>query len=390
MTVHKAKGLEFDTVFIIDAMEDKWRPRSGGRKPPANLPLKPYGDDFDDYVRLMYVAATRAKHTLIITSYYMDHMGKELLPSVLVTSALPTTVIKPEQADDPVEVLEQTLRWPRLNSKNERAMLSSYLEKYRLSVTHLLNFLNTTKGGPEYFFERNILRLPDIKTASLAHGTAMHAALETAQKLINTNKFDLSVVLDHYEKSLRNEHLPLTEHGRYIDRGQTIIRRLFENYNFKLPKGSHAEQRISDIRLGSAVIGGKLDRIDAQDKDNLVIVDYKTGKPLSSFSTTDQTKAIKAWNQRTQLIFYTLLAKNSPRFRFYKNIEGRMIYIEADSQRNLQRSYWPQQQELDRLEVLIQAVWRHICDLDFPNVSSYTSDYTGIHSFEDDLINGRI
>ena len=63
MTVHKAKGLEFDTVIILDAIEENWKPRHIGRKPPANLPLQPYGEQYDDYVRLLYVAATRAKST---------------------------------------------------------------------------------------------------------------------------------------------------------------------------------------------------------------------------------------------------------------------------------------------------------------------------------------
>ena len=34
-TVHKAKGLEFDTVFIVDAIDDNWKPKPSRFKPPA-------------------------------------------------------------------------------------------------------------------------------------------------------------------------------------------------------------------------------------------------------------------------------------------------------------------------------------------------------------------
>ncbi len=35
LTVYKAKGLEFDNVFVVDAVENMWRPRVGGRTSPA-------------------------------------------------------------------------------------------------------------------------------------------------------------------------------------------------------------------------------------------------------------------------------------------------------------------------------------------------------------------
>lgn len=390
LSVHKAKGLEFDCVFIIDANEENWRPRAGRRKPPANLPLQPHGDDEDDYVRLMYVAATRARHTLIVSSFAADHAGKELLASPLVRGAIGSPkVIKPKSSDKPVQVLEENLRWPRLAAASERETLKARLEEYSLSVTGLLNFLDLTAGGPAYFLERNILRLPEAKTPNLAFGTAIHAALEQAQILVNKTGFKIKPVLAAFEIALKQEYLPLAEYERYLLHGRGVLNKLFKENGFKPPKGSLPEQAIKDVNIGLAKISGKLDRVDISTPSQLTIVDYKTGPPLSDLTTRDKTKALKAWKNRTQLIFYALLAQNSPRFRRANDIVGQMVYVEAEAPKQLVRTYTPSREEIARLKTLINAVWPRIVTIDLPDISGYTPDIDGVLKFEEDLINGR-
>src|SRR5690606_12060497 len=71
MTSHKSKGLEFDTVYIIDAVDSLWgqTARSRGRmiSYPENLPLAPSGGKYDERLCLFYDAMTRARKSLIIT-----------------------------------------------------------------------------------------------------------------------------------------------------------------------------------------------------------------------------------------------------------------------------------------------------------------------------------
>ena len=56
-TIHSAKGLEWDSVFIIGAVD--------GRFPSAYAFNSP--EELDEELRLMYVATTRAKNNLYIT-----------------------------------------------------------------------------------------------------------------------------------------------------------------------------------------------------------------------------------------------------------------------------------------------------------------------------------
>lgn len=388
LSVHKAKGLEFDQVYIIDATEDNWQPKKGGRKPPANLPLQPVGDDFDDYVRLMYVAMTRAKSSLTVSSYYQDHAGKEVAISSIIQSAFSINKISTDNKQKIIEVLEENLHWPELSGGLEAEMLKARLENYSLSVTHLLNFLDLSKGGPEYFKERNLLRLPETKSVSLSYGTAMHSALDKAQKLTNKNNFSLKAVVSAFNKSLATEHLAKVDNGRFQRQGQQTLTRLFNNFNYRPPKGSTSERKIKNVRLDRALISGNLDRVDS-DGDNLKIIDYKTGSPLNNFNTKDKNKAIKAYKHKIQLIFYALLMSEYLGPSKPMNIEGQMVYVEAESQNELVRPYTPSKDDTEHLRRLIDAVWSKITNLELPDISSYPKDINGILAFEQDLIKER-
>ena len=387
-TVHKAKGLEFDNVFIIDAIEENWQPRSGKRKPPANLPLQPPLENDDDYARLLYVAATRAKHTLVVSSYQLNHVSQEVLASPLVRNAIPNTNTPKSTNISTETVLEEGIAWPHLTNIKEKQLLKGRLESFSVNVTNLINFLDVTRGGPGHFFERNILRLPEAKSPPMAYGTAIHTALESAQNLINSDKFELKKVLQAFSHALAVEHLPENDTLRLTKQGETTLITLFKKLGYQLPKGSKGEQRIKNIRLKTAIIDGKLDRIDFG--DHLTIVDYKTGRLLPSFETKDKNLSITAWRQKTQIIFYALLARYDPRLSRYDGVEGQMVYVQADNLAGLVRSYRPSQDEIDRLERLVEAVWQKVTNAQWPDTAEYSQDLSGILAFEEDLIKGKV
>ena len=76
MTMHAAKGLEFDTVFVIEANE-------------GSCPYKKAtaDEEIEEERRLFFVAMTRAKRKLVI-SYVKEKNGKDLLPSRFVSELL--------------------------------------------------------------------------------------------------------------------------------------------------------------------------------------------------------------------------------------------------------------------------------------------------------------
>ncbi|MEN6560583.1 MAG: 3'-5' exonuclease [Acidobacteriota bacterium] len=82
ITIHQAKGLEFDIVFIAGASEDEI---------PSYLSVQ--GGRAEEEKRLFYVAMTRAKRQLFISSYEQSVKGRIKEPSRFL-SALPERLIE--------------------------------------------------------------------------------------------------------------------------------------------------------------------------------------------------------------------------------------------------------------------------------------------------------
>lgn len=385
LSVHKAKGLEFDSVYIIDVVEKDWQPSGKREGVPANLPLQPPLESEDEYTRLMYVAATRAKHCITFTSYAKDSAGEDVLATPLIRS-VPTEVMSRPKENEIISILENTLSWPRMKQEDERSVLSGVLERFTINATNLITFLDVTECGPAVFLERSLLRLPQVKSDSMSHGTAMHAALELAQKQINLGVFNFEDVKQEYRRTLQKEHLPKERMTLQVEQGEKNLEKLFKTYEYSLEKGSQPEISLTDLMLDSARIGGKLDRIDFVDQDTIRIVDYKTGSGLTSLETKDRNKAVKAWKHKLQLTFYALLAQNHPDFSAYKTYGGQMVYVEAKYKKDLTLSYIPTQEEIDRLGLLIKAVWNKVQAYKLPDISKYEKSLAGIKAFEADLL----
>ena len=86
-TVHSAKGLEWDAVFVIWAAEGRF---------PASTPRKA-GRGMEEERRLMYVAATRAKLRLIVFPHfgYSRQFGMTVNSPSRFIEGLPALLLEP-------------------------------------------------------------------------------------------------------------------------------------------------------------------------------------------------------------------------------------------------------------------------------------------------------
>jgi DNA helicase-2/ATP-dependent DNA helicase PcrA len=402
MTAHKSKGLEFDAVFIINCQESVWA--EGNRKSdiplPTNLPIFPNGDDLDDQLRLFYVAITRAKSKLYLTSYKTDHRGKEStrLGFLAPASDSATDHFKAEFIDlknvvgNPEELLanQWDMRYGKPFIQDEKILLKPILDSYQLSVTHLQNFLDVANAGPLAFFEKNLLKFPEPKSPSGALGSALHNAIKriyehykTEEKLPSNKE-----ALNWFENYLSEQRLNKKQFNLLLKRGKRAFGLFYEKKksSFSIEDKIELNFKTQGVVVNEAHLTGKIDRIMTKGNE-MTVGDFKSGKAITSWSSGDAYEKIKAWKYKQQIIFYKLLIENSRDFegKYFVN-KGIIEFIEPFHKNIVDLDLNIEKEDVERLTALIGAVYKKIKALDFPDISGYSKDIYGIKTFEEDLL----
>ena len=402
MTAHKSKGLEFPHVFVIGAIDSAWgekvRSRSRLIRYPANLQLQPAGASYDERLRLFFVAMTRAKTTLTMTYSQTNDAGSDTMIASFLTDHAPTII---PAADTPAAqiTVAQTDWSTRLNtpmSAELKDILAPTLEAYKLSVTHLNNFLDVSRGGPQNFLLNNLLRFPSAKSPAASYGTAIHASLQQLHNLLRADHRlpPTERILHYFRTSLEAQHLPPDDFALYLDKGTAALTAFLDAKSSDFHDTELAELDFAHqgVVVGGARLTGKLDVADI-DKHNktIFVTDYKTGKPSHSWKGTSDYEKIKLHKYRQQLMFYQLLVTSSRDYSNFSFTGARLQFVEPDMKTgdilSLEDTF--SEEELAEFARLINVVWRKITTLELPDISGYSADYKGMVQFEDDLLAGK-
>lgn len=398
MTAHKSKGQEFDHVYVIGAIDSAWGERVRVRSRligyPENLPIESSGGDLDDRLRLFFVAMTRAKKQLTISYSLSDDSGKQTLRASFLAGETwqPTT----PTVTHTIATLESAaaLRWYQpvvsIRQSTMKELLAPTLERYKLSATHLNNFLDITRGGPETFLINNILRFPQAKSASASYGSAVHATLHHAHSHLSATGRHRPVedILHDFEKNLTAQYLDPADFAKYLQKGSSALQTFLDEKYISFTRTQKAELNFAGqhVIVGDAHLTGSLDLVDIRDK-TVTVTDYKTGKAARSWTGKTEYEKIKLHKYKQQLMFYKLLIEHSRDYRGHQVASGILQFVEPTSHGEilaLEASFTDE--ELGRFTALIQSVWQHITTLDLPDTSTYSPDMKGMLQFEEDLV----
>lgn len=370
MTVHKAKGLEFEHVFLIKLTDHHWgNIRSRNRVPlPAGIvrfdPIREQENNEDER-RLFYVALTRAKQQVYLSSARYGSRGQELIPAVFVReieSQHMKEVDTAEREEEAVERLKTMLAPAHLSAGgNIRDWLQEKLENYVMSVTHLNNYLEC----PRLFYYRNLLRVPAAKTKHMAFGTAVHGALRDLFVKFNekgrwpSDKY----LIERFRYYLSREDLTDSEREDSAQFGETILGNYYRFYkgSFKPEVLVEYDFRSHNVRLGNLAITGKLDKIELLGDKQVNVVDYKTGNPDKAARHLRDDGSY-----RRQLVFYKLLGDLSPRFP-YEVISGEIDFVQPSKRTGklVRRKFAIADEEVEQLKEVVERVGREIRELKF-------------------------
>lgn len=399
MSAHGAKGLEFDHVFIIGANDKSWGEKAHGKsrliRYPVNLSLQPSGDSYDERLRLFFVAMTRARKTLDISFSSSTNSQK----SNLVASFLSSQPIQQKQVinstDDAVHALEIDWR-ARLSqpvTADLKELLAPTLENYKLSVTHLNNFIDVSSGGPQNFLLNNLLQFPQGLSPSASYGTAVHHALQQAHNLtkVDGKLPEILTILDIFTDRLTSQRLTEDDFQQLNTRGRQALQAYFNAKSDSFTQSQITELDFSGqgVVFGEAKLTGKLDLVDINKSDKtLFVTDYKTGKSSRKWSGETSYEKIKLHKYRQQLMFYQLLVEKSRDYSNYQFTGARLQFVEPEQGTGdilgLEDSF--SREELDDFRKLIEVIYQKIITLDLPDTSNYSPDIKGIKQFEEDLL----
>ncbi len=369
MTAHKSKGLEFDHVFIVGVTEGNW---SGGRsrsdfKIPGLVSVSKEDEESDDR-RLFYVVLTRAKKELSISYGKTKDRQSALLPSRFIDD-LPVELLIRHSIKDKADlsVMAESLKsLPKgaISRDDLKIFVRETLSDRGLSVTGLNNYLKC----PWQYFYRVLLRVPQTETIPLMFGNAIHAALKIYfDSFAAGNEILKSEVLKRFEYELAKQPLTDKDLQAGVKDGCEALSGYLDHYAGNFEKNIKNELPVDvvmdtggfDLRLT-----GKLDKVEFLDANNVVVVDYKTGKTKTRNEIEGKTKDADG-DYKRQLVFYNILL-NKYNDGLYRMKSGVIDFIMPDDNGRYHREEFViDPQEVSDLEEIIRQSVADILALSF-------------------------
>jgi len=370
MSAHKAKGLEFDHVYIMNCSERAWEGRGKRTHFRTHLVNSPLEDtqDRNDERRLFYVALTRARKTATITLSETDPSGKAAIASRFIADIDPalSTHISPEIVlSEGGRYGERVLLEPR--ALDREFIRARFLEQ-GLNATALNNFLDCHWK----YVHQNLLRVPGAPNKYMILGTAVHSALRLFfDAWRGGENVDIEKVIDRFTWSLDRQPLSRADHLAMREKGEKALRGYFAYYKGSWPRTIKNEYRIDGIFLdididGSIVevpLKGSLDKIEI-DGDRVNVIDYKTGKVKSRNALLGKTKDENKDYLR-QLIFYKLLLSKFDRDKYVMET-GTIEFVEPnESGKYVRETFAITDPEVKEVEKQALEAAKAIYDLSF-------------------------
>jgi DNA helicase-2/ATP-dependent DNA helicase PcrA len=320
LTVHKAKGLEFGTVFLAGLIEDRFPGRERrDRVPVPDGVLKETLPGRENYLqeerRLFYVAMTRARRALYMTwaRDYGTRRFKRISPFVLEAldiPKMPEDVLK-------ASVLEEIRRYALATGRPKTPAAVRPAGTLRLSFVRVEDYLVC----PLKYKFRHDMRVPVLPHHAIVFGRVLHETIHGYLKRRMAGRpVDIEAVLEEYRKSWVNEGFLSREHEELRKAAGEKALRLFVKREEESGRRPAFLERPFRWQERGLRFSGRFDRIDFEEA-GAVVIDFKTTEAAS------QKEADRAAADSLQMDVYALaFLKTEGMLPF----ETRLHFLESD------------------------------------------------------------
>ena len=326
MTVHQAKGLEFDAVFVIGLVRSAFpgSDRLGVDIPDALLDeVLPRGRDAHvaEARRLAYVAMTRARRHLVLSTVAAGSGGIAQHPSPFFEEARAASGAGVEEVGEPPDrallaaVGERRDAFEEASMRAARAIADGAPDAAALEaraadaaaalvaaraavlappppappvpapprparegLTLSPSAVELYRGCPLRYRFAMVDRVPSPPSAARAIGVAAHSALEAHYRPGGTGG-DGEALVRRFAVALKREGVAGPAEAR---QAMVRAREALPAYHDRLVRTRTrpvAVERDFTLTVGPHRVHGRIDRIDAHPAGGHQLVDYKTGKP---------------------------------------------------------------------------------------------------------------
>ena len=381
MSAHKAKGLEFQYVFIISADHTAWGKGKGNNNLlslPKNLTgIRHTGMTDGERLRILYVALTRAKDGIFITNSLKDFNGKspdrlEYLNEYVendevISPFLPTRkVITNYQIASREQLVHNLRNWltPYIKlTPDMQALYKERMSNWRMSASSLTKFIDIVYAGPQEFFKSYVLLAPyGPSSEAMVMGNLIHATFEAITNQGLSDEEAVKFFLEELDKADL-----LTEiHDKLQAKGPADLAVALNSFGKILRQGK-AEVDLSPEKLSIAGVPvvGKIDHILIDDTAKTIeIYDFKTG----GYHKEKWRSHATLYKYMLQLGFYKLLLNNSPTYSKYKVERAHILFVTPDKDNEVyDKIYEFNPEDEKELICIIKAVYQEAVTLDYVN-----------------------
>jgi len=347
LTAHSAKGLEFDRVFMLDAVKTEWE--SGNRGGRGHFPLPETltrsgeADELEARRRLFYVAMTRAKSWLQISWSTENAQGKALSASRFVDELQEEMDVEIQPGVLPRAELLKGLtaglsEIPKISlAVPDTTRVAALLENYALSISGSNQYLNC----PLEFYHLQVLRVPAPFSDHAAYGSALHLALRRYYERMLADREhtfpDLPTFKFLFEEEMRRleSRFAPGRFDHYLQTGLSRIEGLHRQEEWRAHRGVKVEYTIRRTHIEGVPLTGVIDKIEFHPRLEVVVSDYKTGKPERNKlngPTRQDPLGKPFWRQ---LAFYKILYES---FDLSSRIvkKGALTFLDPDAKGHFQ------------------------------------------------------
>jgi DNA helicase II / ATP-dependent DNA helicase PcrA len=349
MTVHGAKGLEFPHVFVV-------RVNSGSFPPWKHTPLfefpaglmkeeLPAGDfHIQEERRLFYVALTRAERKLTITTltekkgkiptFIEDILMEPKVKRQDVLQIAPKTHIAADEttADENGEqpspfLFDASVERPRIFSR-----IAGWAETFHPPTSEPLTLsasaVNTYRKCPQQFLFSRLWSLKEGPRATFSFGAVMHT---TIKRFVEQLKRGVKLPFEEVARIYETEWISAGfeddyQENEYKKDGIEQLR-AFHATMLAAPPEILEQEKAFELPLeNNVIINGRIDQINSLGRNEVEILDYKTGAPRKD---SDAKKDL-------QLSIYAIAAReilelNPVRLAFYYLQENKLQETTRDA-----------------------------------------------------------